>query len=125
MVNLKDLIIDKPQDGKFKVHRSTMTSDEIFGLEKERIFDSCWLYVGHESEVENIGDYRRRVVAGRPIFFNRDQDGQIRVFLNTCPHRGAMICRRDEGNAKIFQCFYHAWSFNTKGELVGMPDEAG
>ena len=80
--------------------------------------------MGHESEVENAGDYRRRMVAGRPIFFSRDQDCEIRVFLNTCPHRGAMICRRDEGNAKIFQCFYHAWSFNSQGELVGMPDEA-
>ena len=125
MVDLQDLIIDSPQEGKFKVHRTSMTSDEIFKLERERIFDRCWLYVGHESEVENAGDYRRRMVAGRPIFFNRDQEGEIRVFLNTCPHRGAMICRRDEGNAKIFQCFYHAWNFNSKGELIGIPDEAG
>ena len=125
MVNLENLIIDRPQEGKFKVHRSTMTSDEIFRMEQERIFDRCWLYLGHESEVENPGDYRRRIVAGRPIFFNRDQDGNVRVFLNTCPHRGALICRRDEGNSQVFQCFYHAWSFNTKGELIGLPDEAG
>jgi len=125
VVDLQDLIIDRPQEGKFKVHRSTMTSREIFELERERIFDRCWLYLGHESEVENSGDYRRRVVAGRPIFFSRDEDGDIGVFLNTCPHRGALICRRDEGTTKVFQCFYHAWSFNNKGELLGMPDQAG
>lgn len=47
MVNLQDLIIDNPKEGKFKVHRSSMTSQEIFELERERIFDRCWLYVGH------------------------------------------------------------------------------
>jgi len=43
------------------------------------IFDHCWLYLGHESEVPDPGDFRRRFVAKRPIFFNRDQDGEIRV----------------------------------------------
>ena len=89
MVDLQNLIIDRPDESKFKVHRSTMTSQEIFELERERIFDRCWLYLGRESEVENTGDFRRRMVAGRPIFFNRDEDGNIGVFLSICPHRGA------------------------------------
>jgi len=125
LIDVNGLIIDRPREGVFRVHRSSMTSQQIFELERDRVFDQCWLYLGHESEVANPGDYRRRTVAGRPVFFNRDRDGQIRVFLNTCPHRGALICRRDEGNAQVFQCFYHAWSFNIKGELVGVPDEAG
>jgi p-cumate 2,3-dioxygenase alpha subunit len=33
-----------------------------------------------------------------------------------------LVCREREGNAKVFQCFYHAWTFNTKGELIGMPE---
>jgi p-cumate 2,3-dioxygenase alpha subunit len=49
----------------------------------------------------------------------------LQVFHNTCPHRGALICRTDQGNAQVFQCFYHAWSFNTSGELIGMPDIEG
>ena len=124
-MEVKDLIIDDRGQGIFKVHRSAMTSQEIFDLEQERIFNKCWLYLGHESEVEKPGDYRRRDVAGRPVFFARGSDGQVRVFLNTCPHRGAMICRQDEGAAESFQCFYHAWTFNNQGELVGVPDEEG
>ena len=73
--------------------------------------------------MENRGDYRRRTVAGRPLFFTRGRDGQVRVFLNTCPHRGALICRRDEGNSEVLQCFYHAWTFNINGELIGVPGE--
>ena len=122
-MEIKDLIIDDRERGIFRVHRSAMTSDELFRREREFIFSKCWIYLGHESEVENPGDYRRRTVAGRPLFFTRGRDGQLRVFLNTCPHRGALICRRDEGNAEVLQCFYHAWTFNTHGELIGVPGE--
>ena len=121
----KDLVIDDSERGLFRYHRSTLTSPRILELERERIFDRCWLYLGHESEVGSPGDYRRRTVAGRPLFFVRGRDDQVRVFLNTCPHRGALICRHDEGNTRVFQCFYHAWTFSTRGELVGTPDAAG
>ena len=122
-MEIQDLIIDDRERGIFRVHRSSMTSAELFQLERELIFNRCWIYLGHESEVENPGDYRRRTVAGRPLFFARGNDGQVRVFLNTCTHRGALICRRDKGNAEVLQCFYHAWTFNISGELIGVPGE--
>ena len=122
-MEIKDLIIDDRRRGIFRVHRSSMTSIDLFQREQEQIFNRCWLYLGHESEVRSPGDYRRRTVAGRPLFFARGKDGQVRVFLNSCPHRGALICRRDTGNAEVLQCFYHAWSFNTNGELIGVPGE--
>ncbi|NIO08663.1 MAG: Rieske 2Fe-2S domain-containing protein, partial [Deltaproteobacteria bacterium] len=50
---------------------------------------------------------------------------KVRVFYNTCTHWGANVCRVDEGNADVFQCFYHAWTFNNKGELVSTPDDPG
>jgi p-cumate 2,3-dioxygenase subunit alpha len=115
------LVIDDREGGIFRVHRSAMTSEEVLELERERIFARCWLYVGHDSEIAEAGDYRRRDVAGRSIMFVRGKDGAARAFYNTCPHRGAIVCRQDEGNAKTFQCFYHAWTFNSEGRLVGIP----
>lgn len=120
-MDIHDLIVDDREGGVFKVHRSCMTSLDLFQREQELIFDRCWIYLGHESEVERPGDYRRRTVAGRPLFFVRGSDGQIRVFLNSCPHRGAQICRSDAGNSRLLRCFYHAWTFNTRGELIGVP----
>lgn len=117
------LVRDDRQQGLFRVHRSLMSSPEVFQLEYERIFSRCWIYVGHDSEVPNRGDFLRRTVAGRPLIFLRDTDGEVRALFNACTHRGATICRQDRGNAKAFQCFYHAWTFNTKGELVTVPDE--
>ena len=124
-MDLKNAIVEDRNRGTFRVHRSTMTSPEIYQMEQERIFQRCWLYVGHESEVPKPGDYLRRNVGGQPIMFVRGSDGQPRVFLNTCPHRGALVCRQGRGNANLFQCFYHAWTFNNQGDLVGTPEEEG
>ena len=115
------LIVDDKRNGTFRVNRETMTSEGIRELEIRRVFDRSWLYLGHESEVNEPGAYRRRSIAGRSIMFVRGSDGEIRGFHNTCPHRGAIVCRHDAGCAKTFQCFYHAWTFDNQGRLVGVP----
>lgn len=109
----------------FKVNRKAFIDPQILDLEREEIFSKCWLYIGHESEVPNVGDFHRRKVGGRNLLFTHSSDGVIRAFYNSCPHRGALVCREGKGNAKVFRCFYHAWSFNNQGELVGLPDKEG
>jgi p-cumate 2,3-dioxygenase subunit alpha len=106
-MDLQDLVQEDAGAGTFRIHRSTMTSAEILRLEQERIFDRCWLYVGHDSEVAKNGDFIRRTIAGRPLFMVRGLDGVVRTFMNSCIHRGAQICRQDQGNAGGFVCFYH------------------
>src|SRR5258708_19200689 len=98
-IETTSLVNDDRESGIFRIHRSAMTSDEVFQLEQSKIFDRCWLYVGHESELEKPGDFRRRMVGGRPIIFLRDAEGEVRALFNACTHRGATICRQDAGNA--------------------------
>ncbi|MPZ23780.1 MAG: Rieske 2Fe-2S domain-containing protein, partial [Dehalococcoidia bacterium] len=124
-MDLNSAVVDDRQAGVFRVRRASMTSPDVLKLEGARIFDKVWLYLGHESELEGPGDYKRRTIAGRPIIFIRGNDGVYRAFHNTCTHRGALICRADAGTAKVFQCFYHAWTFDNKGNLIGVPDEEG
>ncbi len=124
-MDLQNLIYEDSQKGLFRVHRTALTSLEILELERKNIFDRCWLYLGHESEIENPGDYRRRTVAGRPLFWVRGNDGKVRVFYNTCTHWGANVCRVDQGNAELFLFYYHALTFNNKGDLVSVPDDPG
>ena len=125
MVDANGLVVDDAENGVFRYHRSTLTSTEVLQAERDRIFEKCWLYLGHESEVDKSGDYVRRNVGGRPLFFAKAKDGKVRAFYNTCTHRGALICRQEHGNGDVFQCFYHAWTFNNQGELIGTPDEPG
>jgi p-cumate 2,3-dioxygenase subunit alpha len=83
------LIDDRPEDGIFRVHRSSMTSPAVLELERERIFGRTWLYVGHESEVAQPGEHRAREVGCRPVLLLRDPDGQVRCLLASCPQCGA------------------------------------
>lgn len=109
----------------FRVHRSAYRSPEIFRKEMSRIWGRTWLYLGHETEIPNPGDFKTRTIGGRPLIFCRDSSGKIQVFYNSCTHRGTILCRHKEGNTKHFQCFYHAWVFTNSGELAALPgDEA-
>lgn len=123
--SLEDFVVEDAELGRFQVLRQAMTSQEIYELERERIFTRTWLYVGHASEIKNPGDYVRRDVGGRPVILQHGEDGETRCFYNSCTHRGARVCRQDFGNAKTFQCFYHAWTFGYDGELRGLPDREG
>jgi p-cumate 2,3-dioxygenase alpha subunit len=120
------LVDEDVENRRFRVHRSSMTSQRVYEAEIARVFNRSWLYVGHTSEIPQPGDYVRRPVGGRPMFMVRgSKSGEVRVFHNSCTHRGALVCRTDRGNANSFQCFYHAWTFNTDGDLMSFPDRAG
>ncbi len=122
-VVLENLIVDNVEDGLFRVNRRVFTDPHILELETRQVFERCWVYAGHESEVPQAGDFRARHVAGRPVIMARGSDGEVRVLLNTCTHRGALVCRQPSGNTKSFQCPYHAWTFSNQGELIGVPGD--
>src|SRR5262245_45750112 len=105
LMSLQNWVINEPEAMRFRVNRATLVDAQVLELERRRIFDVCWIYVGHESEVPNPGDFRTRLVADRPVIFCRDSKGRARVFLNTCRHRGSLVCREPEGNAKNHTCF--------------------
>src|SRR5262249_9606399 len=77
----------------FSVKREVFVSPDVFEQECRKLFDTLWVYVGHASELKNPGDFKTRWVAGRPIIFIRGQDQKIRALINSCRHRGAVVCR--------------------------------
>lgn len=99
---------------------------DLYDLELERIFGQAWIFVGHESEVPTPGDYVVRTIGEDQFIFARDEDGEVQVHFNSCRHRGTQVCRSESGNSSHFRCPYHGWTYNNKGELVGVPqrDEA-
>jgi p-cumate 2,3-dioxygenase alpha subunit len=115
------LVAEDNARGLFQVARKAFTEQIVVDAEYEAVFNKCWLYLGHESEVAKNGDFVRRIVAKRNLIFNRDMTGTLNAFFNTCPHRGAEVCRQGKGNAKIFQCFYHGWVFGADGHLKNLP----
>jgi len=121
--NTADLILDDREDGIFRVHRSAFVDREIFEQERARIFDRSWLFAGHVSEFPKPGDFVTRTIAGRPVILSHGEDGKIRVLMNTCRHRGNLVCRDHKGSSDFFRCFYHGWIYGTRGELKSVPGE--
>lgn len=123
---VRESLIDANREkGSFRVHRDAYRSKEVFEQEKKLIFSKCWLYLGHESELEKKGDFRSRRVGGRDIMFIKDKKGEYRAFYNTCTHRAAKICRVAKGNARTFTCSYHGWVFSSEGELKSRNSSTG
>jgi len=122
-VTMSEYVDDDRTMPRFRVNRQAMTDPAVFDQERREIFDKCWLYVGHETELRKPNDFKTRTVAGRPVIFTRDAKGAIQVWINSCPHRGAMLCRDRVGNARFMTCFYHGWSFSTSGNMVSMPGD--
>lgn len=109
-----------------EVHRDVYIDDEIFQLEMEHLFRNTWVYVGHDSQVPNAGDYFGTSIGTQPVLMVRHSDGQVYVLHNRCPHKGTRITTETCGNTgKMFRCPYHAWSFRTDGSLLGVPLRKG
>src|ERR671935_2981928 len=103
------------------ISREIFVNDEIYREELERVFARCWLFIGHESQIPNPGDFLVSSMGEESVILCRDRGGRIHVFLNSCRHRGMKVCRYDEGNTVEFLCPYHGWSYGTDGSLVGVP----
>ncbi|OAE60783.1 oxidoreductase [Achromobacter mucicolens] len=109
-----------------EVHKDLFIDQELFDLEMERLYANTWVYVGHDSQVPNPGDYITTTVGNQPVVMVRHSDKSVRVLHNRCPHKGTMVAGDACGNTgKFFRCPYHAWTFKTDGSLLSIPLKKG
>ena len=109
-----------------EVPKEVFVRPDLFDEELRRIFYSNqWIAVGHAAEVPNEGDFKTFSVGRVPLIINRDMEGQVRVFYNSCTHRGTQLETATRGNRRTFSCPYHRWAFNPSGALIGTPNRPG
>ena len=106
------------------VSRRAWADHDVYELEKKGIFGKSWLFLGHESQIREPGDFVQAYMCETPIILSRGQDNRIRALVNSCSHRGLPVCRSDHGNTKRFICPYHSWAYNVEGDLVTIPQES-
>ena len=107
------------------VASSHYNDEDVYRDERERLFGRVWILVGHESEFPGRYDYRTTEKAGTPLVLVRGEDDRIRAFINVCSHRGGRLVNERSGNAKVFTCFYHRWTYDTKGGCINIPRPEG
>ncbi len=105
------------------VSRRCWSDPAVYALEKQAIFGRSWLYLGHESQLKNPGNFIQAFMGETPVILARGDDGALHASVNSCTHRGLPVCRADHGNTKRFVCPYHNWSYTVSGELVAIPQE--
>ena len=98
---------------------------EVYRDEVDAIFTKTWRFACHESELPKPYDYRVVDHIGQSLTCIRDDDGIIRTFLNVCSHRGAKLLTEPAGNARLITCFYHLWTYNSRGACTGIPRPSG
>ena len=103
------------------VDKRIFVEKEIYQEEMEKIFAKCWLFLGHESQIPEPGDFFTTYMGEDPVVVTRDGGGKVHAFLNVCRHRGNRVCRADAGNASSFVCAYHGWTYGTDGKLIAVP----
>src|SRR5215468_7379715 len=108
-----------------RVHLSLYTNPDVFADEMDKIFHRGWVYVGHQGEVPNPGDFRLKRIGLQPVIMVRDQHGEVHLLLNRCRHRGATVCQQMQGNTRSFRCMYHGWTYLLNGQLSGVPSMEG
>ena len=103
-----------------RVHGSVYTDPAIFEDEIDKIFSRGWVYVGHASEIPRPGDFRVTDIGRQSVIMVRSDDGQVQLLMNRCAHRANAVCQVERGNATIFRCAYHGWTYRNNGALAAI-----
>ncbi len=98
----------------------------LLAQEQDCIFrGATWNYLCLAAELPEVGSYRTTFIGETPVVVTRGKDGEISAFENRCAHRGALIALEKSGRTKSFQCVYHAWGYDLRGNLTGVAFERG
>jgi choline monooxygenase len=97
---------------------------DVLRRERRDILERTPLALVPTARIPAAHDFVVREVLGRSVLVSRGADGAARAFLNYCRHRGARPAEGC-GNARRFTCPYHAWTYDSAGQLVGMPGAEG
>lgn len=70
-------------------------------------------------QIPNTDDYVVFEFGTESIIIARGAEGEVRAHLNVCRHQGSRVCREESGNARVFSCPNHGWTYNLDGALRG------
>ncbi len=96
-----------------------------FEAERKHVLYANWSSIGFGKDIPEHGDANPIDFVGMPLVAVRDKEGEVKVFQNTCRHRG-MILVQEKGKLRgTFRCPYHSWCYGLDGRLVTTPHVGG
>ena len=100
------------------------TSTEVLSWEQRHLFADSWTCLGRLVDLFSTSGSRsvtqRAVVVGDVSALLVHDDCTLRMFANTCRHRGhELLEEAGSSQRRTITCPYHAWTYNLEGALIG------
>ena len=115
-----------PAEGVCRIPFWVYSDPQVFAREMKEIFcGRSWNFIGLSCEIPEPGCFKTNHIGDHPVVLTRDRDGRLNCIVNRCAHRGVKFCRQHRGRTRIFVCPYHHWSYDLKGNLLGVPFRRG
>ena len=90
--------------------------DSVFIQEQKLIFANQWLGLGRADRLELRGEYEVFELCGQTLLLIRDQKKILRLYANTCRHRGTKLLD-GTGQCQAISCPFHGWTYALDGNL--------
>ena len=101
-----------------RVHGSLYRDPAIFARELEAIWYKVWVYIGHESEIPEPGDFVRRAIGLQPVVMVRGDDGAVGVSTTAAGIAATWCAIASAARATTLKCPYHGWTYDRAGALL-------
>ena len=101
------------------------TCPSVFKEEKDILLFGKWSGLAVSAQIPNIGDAVPISFQGTPLFIIRTKKNKVKVFQNTCRHRGMILIDRVKSIEGAIRCPYHSWCYSTEGSLISTPHVGG
>jgi Rieske 2Fe-2S family protein len=126
-VNARTTMLNRLRRRKPRIplERDFYCSPADYQVDLDLLWYHEWLFVGHDCEIPNKGNYFTVQVGDYPVVVVRGRDGAVHAFHNSCRHRGSRICSAARGTLARLVCPYHAWTYQLDGRLLSARDMGG
>ncbi|MEL6298152.1 MAG: aromatic ring-hydroxylating dioxygenase subunit alpha [Pseudomonadota bacterium] len=101
------------------------TDADVFKRERDAVLFRNWSGIGFAKDVPKPGFVKPVTFLGMPLLIVRDRDGSLRVFQNTCRHRGMILVDAPGHLRGVIRCPYHSWCYGLDGRLKVTPHVGG
>jgi benzoate/toluate 1,2-dioxygenase alpha subunit len=122
-MDVSQFVDDRPSDRAFRLRRDAFHDAALYEAEMSLIYERDWIFLCHESQIANAGDYFSTHIGREPVFVIRQKDGSVRGFMNACAHRGAILTPYRQGTAGTLTCRFHGWAFASDGRCIRIKNE--
>ena len=117
--------VRQPMDRANGLPNAHYIDPDVYAEERDALIFGQWAGIGVAAQAPDPGDAFPVDFMGMPLLMLRDRGGVLRVFQNTCRHRGMILVDAPGNIAGALRCPYHSWCYATDGRLIATPHVGG